>query len=168
MKKKKFTRLWGLEIIFALEKIKWLWTTLVNYSWMPNHVLFEMSGLSTWVTASSALIGFFSCVNSDVGFQISCLAEWAPAVMWLLSTMGEQMCFKVLFCDWRVFTPFACVWFFTRMNTEVSFQSFCMSEWPPALFAVMWFLSTVGEQMFGKMWLLGCRVVAPFTLIWLF
>ena len=47
-------------------------------------------------------------------------------------------------------------------------QSGCMAEWAPALFTVMWLLSRVVEQMLGKVYFLGWRVVASFAFIWLF
>ena len=45
----------------------------------------------------------------------------------------------------------AFVWFFSGVNAEVSFQSFCLSELTPTLFTVVWPLSSVGEQMLGEL-----------------
>ena len=88
---------------------------LVNCFWMAGQMLFEMTGLSTWVLALRALEWFFSGVNAEVPFQFACFGEWLPAlftVMWLLSTVSEQMSGKVWFCDRREVAPFALVWFF--------------------------------------------------------
>ena len=57
--------------------------------------------------ASWALENFFSSVNAEVHFQISCLGKCPPTlfiVMWPLST-GEQMSAEIWFCDWGVLAP---------------------------------------------------------------
>ena len=53
-------------LIFARQK-------LVCYCGMFGHVLFEVRGITTWVTASYTLEWFFSSVNVEVRFQISYL-----------------------------------------------------------------------------------------------
>ena len=82
-------------LIFARQK-------LVCYCGMFGHVLFEVRGCSTWVTASCALVRFFFSLNTEVGFQSFFSPEWRPTlftVMLLLTTVGEQMCRKVWFSD---------------------------------------------------------------------
>ena len=62
----------------------------------------------------------------------------------------------------------AFVWLFSSVNAEVGFQVFCPAEWTPALFTVMRLLSTVGEQMLGKICFCDWRVVARFAFVWFF
>ena len=74
-------------LIFARQK-------LVCYCRMFGHVLFEVRGITTWVTASCTLVWFFSSVNAEVRFQISYLSKWPTTLftaMGPLSTVSKQM-----------------------------------------------------------------------------
>ena len=82
-------------LIFARQK-------LVCYCGMFGHVLFEVRGITTWVTASCTLVWFFSSVNAEVRFQISYLDKWPTTLftaMGPLSTEGKQMSADIWFCD---------------------------------------------------------------------
>ena len=55
---------------------------------------------------------FLQCEQKGA-FQMSCQSEWAAALftlMWLLSTVGEQMFGETFFLDWREVAKFALKW----------------------------------------------------------
>ena len=82
-------------LIFARQKLVW-------YCGMFGHVLFEVRGITTWVTAPCTLVWFFSSVNAEVRFQISYLGKWPTTpftAMGPLSTVGKQMSADIWFCD---------------------------------------------------------------------
>ena len=58
-----------------------------------------------------------------------------------------------------VITFCALVWLFSSVNADVPLQSSCSVEWAPALFTLMWLLSTVGEKMLDKIFFLWFKKI---------
>ena len=58
-----------------------------------------------------------------------------------------------------VITFCALVWLFSSVNADVPLQSSCSVEWAPALFTLMWLLSTVGEKLLGNIFFLWFKKI---------
>ena len=125
-------------LIFARQK-------LVCYCGMFSHVLFEVRGITTWVTASCTLVWFCSSANAEVRFKISCLGKWPTTLFtWSLSTVGKQMPTEIWFCDWGVLAPVALIWLLCLNVFECVFYDFLLLNMHNR---IVWRLFTVGEYM---------------------
>ena len=121
-------------------------------------------------TLSAVLSNFGSFLNFSLGSFFDCHGLHIIAKQKLVNHfwMLGHMLFESFGPATWITALWAFLWFFSSVNAEVGFQMLCLSEWAPTLLTVMWLLPTVGEQMSGKIYSLDWRVVAPLALIRLF
>ena len=70
--------------------------------------------------------------------------------MGLFSAVSEHVPFQMSSLTKRLLALDTSVYLFFVVKYHVPFQISCSSEGTPTLFTVVWFLSTVGEDMLSK------------------